>query len=270
MSPCSCRPFPFPKLSRHSSDEPSAWMTIRAVLLLIYPLLLGSSDGDGADTTEVTLRAPIPTPLNPGRGYWTVTCRPRTTLIRWQLFDKKSEPQGTSYVVHMTSQRWLRPDEVDRTLWEHSLVIVKPKGTQANTALLFIGGGSNGKKDASIDSKLVQVALATNSVVAELGMVPNQPLTFHGDGQPRTEDDLIAYAWAHYLDTGDQRWLPRLPMVKSAVRAMDTVQALMASDEGGQLKIDQVCRGRWFEAGLDDLDDGSGRCPRGGHHADRD
>src|SRR5207237_2797297 len=53
----------------------------------------------------------------------------------------------------------------------------------------------------------------------------------------RTEDDLIAYCWIKYMDTGDATWLPRLPMVKSAVRAMDTVTALLESDKGGKTPI---------------------------------
>jgi PhoPQ-activated pathogenicity-related protein len=68
-------------------------------------------------------------------------------------------------------------------------------------------------------------------------MIPNQPLTFNQDGQPRVEDDLIAYCWIKYIDTGDATWLPRLPMVKSVVRAMDTVTALLASDQGGKIAV---------------------------------
>jgi len=70
-------------------------------------------------------------------------------------------------------------------------------------------------------------------------MVPNQPLTFHGDGVRRKEDNLIGYAWAQFLDTGNVMWLPRLPMVKSAVRAMDCIQELMASEQGGELEINE-------------------------------
>jgi PhoPQ-activated pathogenicity-related protein len=62
-------------------------------------------------------------------------------------------------------------------------------------------------------------------------MIPNQPLVFHGDGIPRKEDDLIAYTWDQFLKTGDQRWPARLPMVKSVVRAMDTIETLFGQDE---------------------------------------
>src|SRR5207237_8100873 len=72
---------------------------------------------------------------------------------------------------------------------------------------------------------------------ADRGIVPNQPLTFHGDGKPRSEDDLIAYCQIKYLDTGDPTWLPRLPMVKSAVRAMDAVTEFLASEQGGKTAV---------------------------------
>jgi len=70
-------------------------------------------------------------------------------------------------------------------------------------------------------------------------MVPNQPLVFGGDGQPRFEDDLIAYTWDRFLRGGEERWLARFPMTKSAVRALDTVTAFCASPTGGELKVDR-------------------------------
>jgi PhoPQ-activated pathogenicity-related protein len=85
---------------------------------------------------------------------------------------------------------------------------------------------------------LVGIAVATNSVVAELRSVPNQPLVFAGEKQGRTEDALIAYTWDHYLRTGDERWPARLPMTKAAVRAMDTITDFCGKAEGGGLKVD--------------------------------
>src|SRR5262249_28314929 len=95
------------------------------------------------------------------------------------------------------------------------------------------------KPPRSADPLALRIAEATNSVVAELKMVPNQPLVFHNDGVGRKEDDLIGYTWDQYLKTGDETWPARLPMTKSAVRAMDCVQELLASERGGKLKIDK-------------------------------
>jgi len=157
----------------------------------------------------------------------------------WQLVHTNRQDGATTFVVDMTSQSWRQAGEVDRPVWQHWLVIVKPDKAKSNKALLFVGGGRNGRQaPRSADERTTQIALATNSVVAQLGMIPNQPLVFHNDGNPRSEDDLIGYAWDQFMKTADPLWLPRLPMVKSVVRAMDTIQALLGSDERGQHRID--------------------------------
>src|SRR5678816_2516852 len=69
-------------------------------------------------------------------------------------------------------------------------------------------------------------------------MVPNQPLVFAGETKGRAEDSLIAYTWDKFLRTGDEKWPARLPMTKSAVRALDTVTSFCASKEGGGVKVD--------------------------------
>jgi PhoPQ-activated pathogenicity-related protein len=157
----------------------------------------------------------------------------------WEVVRQVEGDEATTYVVRLASQRWRTAKDVDRVLWEHWLVVVKPKEIAAKKAFLFIGGGSNENGPPSrAGSTPLQIARATRSVVAELKMVPNQPLEFHGDGEKRSEDDLIGYGWAQFLDSGDATWLPRLPMVKSAVRAMDCVQELLASPAGDNQTID--------------------------------
>ncbi|GMV92945.1 MAG: hypothetical protein AMXMBFR82_27230 [Candidatus Hydrogenedentota bacterium] len=145
----------------------------------------------------------------------------------------------TDFVIDLKSQTWLTLAEVDRTLWEHWLVITVPDTVSHTTGFMFIEGGSNGGGAPGGNSaELIAMALATNSVTARLRMVPNQPLTFTGD-VPRWEDEQIAYAWDKYLTSGDPKWLSRLPMTKAAVRAMDTITALCASAQGGSHTVNQ-------------------------------
>jgi len=145
----------------------------------------------------------------------------------------------TVAVIRMTSQTWLTPQEVDHPVWEHWMTVIRPSQVKSNKALLFIGGGSrNNNEPTKADRMLTTIAVATNSVVAELKSVPNQPLVFAGETEGRTEDALIAYTWDHYLRTGDERWPARLPMTKAAVRAMDTVTDFCAKAEGGGAKVD--------------------------------
>lgn len=159
---------------------------------------------------------------------------------QWRIEARREGNPSTTFVVKLTSQAWRTNADVDRAVWEHWLLIVKPSKVTTDRAFLFITGGSNGSSPpAKPDATTSRIAEATGSVVAELRMVPNQPLVFHQDGMPRKEDDLIGYAWNQYVNTGDPSWLPRLPMVKSAVRAMDCIQELMASKEAGELAIEK-------------------------------
>src|SRR5678815_5024435 len=47
----------------------------------------------------------------------------------------------TTYVLEMTSQAWLTTNEVDRPLWKHWVIIVKPDEVKSSKSLLFIIGG---------------------------------------------------------------------------------------------------------------------------------
>ncbi len=157
----------------------------------------------------------------------------------WSL-DSQIQGDGyAAFVLNFTSQKWRSEDEVDRPIWKHWLTIVRPDGARYETAMLYIGGGRNGDAaPTKASERAVRLALATGSVVAELGMVPNQPLHFaDSDKHPRYEDDLIAYSRIKSIISGDDEWLVRLPMVKSATRALDAMSEFMATEDGGAIEL---------------------------------
>jgi len=158
---------------------------------------------------------------------------------KYELVNKVSGKGYTTYIIDMTSQTWRAASEVDRNVWRHWMIMVKPDQVKSSKSLLYISGGNNNSSaPKEADPPVVQVAMATNSVVTELRMVPNQPLTFADDKKPRVEDEMIAYTWDKFLRTGDELWPARLPMTKAAVRAMDTVISFLGSEAGGNVKID--------------------------------
>ncbi|MFB3827878.1 MAG: PhoPQ-activated pathogenicity-related family protein [Bryobacteraceae bacterium] len=157
--------------------------------------------------------------------------------FRYELAGTATVAGATVYTLDMVSQRFLTPQDVDRTEWRHWLYIVKPAKVETATGLLIIDGGSNPGKPAAPDAAWVRFAAETHAVVADLKMVPNQPLVFAGEERGRTEDSFIAYTWDKFLRTGDPRWPARLPMTKAAVRAMDAITAFCGSEQGGNVKV---------------------------------
>ncbi len=130
----------------------------------------------------------------------------------WEIEGLTSNEQFTLTRVKMQSQTWRGHP------WHHEVKIIRPHRLRhPEIALLFINGDHSDPNTAAMLQTLADRAAA---VVAEVTRVPNQPL-FDG----RTEDALIAYTFDQYLRTGDDTWPALFPMAKSAVRAMDTVQA---------------------------------------------
>jgi PhoPQ-activated pathogenicity-related protein len=158
----------------------------------------------------------------------------------WKLAATYPGKGQTTYVISLTSQTWRSADEVNKPVWTHWLTVVRPDHARPGTAFLFIGGGKlSDPQPKAAPERVAALAEGTNTVVAELSLVPNQPLSFADSSKhPRSEDDLVAYSRVKYIVTGDEEWLVRLAMVKSAVRAMDCLQEFFASNDGGNLKID--------------------------------
>lgn len=154
------------------------------------------------------------------------------------------ELEGVAYrtfMVNMVSQQWLSEAEVNLPLWEHQMAITVPETVVSEIGFLYLTGGSNERAmRESAEEGDIRRAVLTGTVVATLYGVPSQPLVFSDDdGRRRSEDGIIAYTWDKFLRTGDDKWPLRLPMTKAAVRAMDTVTDLLASERGGGREVDQ-------------------------------
>ena len=65
------------------------------------------------------------------------------TNYSYTLLSTISGSGRTTYVLELRSQAWLTTNEVDRVLWKHWLIIVKPTVVTNSQSLLFIDGGSN-------------------------------------------------------------------------------------------------------------------------------
>ncbi|MFT4860833.1 MAG: PhoPQ-activated pathogenicity-related protein [Pseudohongiellaceae bacterium] len=160
---------------------------------------------------------------------------------KYSVLNKVEGEGYITLIVEMTSQQWLTKAEVNLPIWEHFMVVTIPDEVVSDIGFLYIDGGSKtNQAPSAAPAADVRRALFTSTVVTTLYMVPNQPLEFVGDSAGgRSEDGIIAYTWDKFFRTGDEKWPLRLPMTKSAVRAMDTVTNLLASDAGGNLEVDQ-------------------------------
>jgi PhoPQ-activated pathogenicity-related protein len=141
--------------------------------------------------------------------------------FKWEVQDKTKAEGSTLYRVLFTSQQWRGIN------WNHELTIIVPDLLKYNDALLFITGGSvkDGKPnthkwDEDLTKSLSKVAKTNMAIVAIIWQVPSQPLY-----DDLTEDALISYTLHNYLKDKDFTWPLLFPMTKSAIKAMDVVQA---------------------------------------------
>lgn len=117
--------------------------------------------------------------------------------------------------IEMTSQTWQGHP------WKHSIILQQPSQIKTKgTAILYITGDGPFKGDY-LDLSLITAS--TGMPTAMLFDIPNQPL--YG----MKEDDLIAHTFEKYLETKDPNWPLLFPMAKSAIRAMDVIEAVTAS-----------------------------------------
>nr|CAG4710412.1 unnamed protein product [Naegleria fowleri] len=153
-----------------------------------------------------------------------------TPSYSYQYLYQYTNSYATIHVLNMTSVFWLTSKEIGRRHeWFHYIEIAIPHSLDKNKkeGLLMITGGSQQSSPPRGDSELSIMSFLTQSICSAIHQIPNQPIVFESDPlkKSRVEDGILAFAWAHFLNhTDETNWIPRLPMVKSSLLAMDTIQ----------------------------------------------
>ncbi|MGE9267212.1 MAG: PhoPQ-activated pathogenicity-related family protein [Verrucomicrobiales bacterium] len=138
----------------------------------------------------------------------------------WEMLKKITVGESDVWLIKLQSQTW------QGIPWTHDLLLVKPHSAPAGEKILLVnsGGSFNIRKPGSLTLGAT-LAQRINAPVAVLLGIPKQPL-FGG----LKEDDLIAETFIRYLDTGDATWPLLFPMVKSLVKAMDSIEEFTAAE----------------------------------------
>lgn len=210
------------------------------VCAAVWPALLLAACSPATPTAEAPAAASLAVKPEERTALDAYIAKPEPAY-KWELLSTHDGDGYTGYVLEMTSQTWRSEADVDRPVWTHWMTVVKPDEVKHDKAMLFIWQGDN-TDPAPTDGRerSIRFAKETGSVVAEVGMVPNQPLRFADTpDKPRWEDDIIAYTRVKHFTTKDDEWLVRLAMVKSGVKAMDATQEFMKSEAGGGVDINQ-------------------------------
>jgi PhoPQ-activated pathogenicity-related protein len=127
--------------------------------------------------------------------------------------------------LRLTSQTWQGKP------WEHRLQVFLPQATPEteiipDAAVIWVTFGNGSLGETVLGQSL---AKATGAVTVNLFGVPNQPL--YG----KSEDALIAYTFAQYLQTGDESWPLLFPMTKSVTKAMDAISEWSEKTQGHKI-----------------------------------
>ncbi len=157
----------------------------------------------------------------------------------WEIEDTLYFPtlHYTEYILKLHSLSWRNENEVNKVQWQHWLHIIVPNTINYNTAFLLINGGSNNSNaPGATDYVFSNIAVETNSILADLKTIPNQPLVFPDSPGNKYEDEIISYSWDKYLNSGDTHWPVNLPMTKSVHYAMDAIEEF-TSELGAEFSV---------------------------------
>lgn len=140
---------------------------------------------------------------------------------KWSDISADHAGDGTAN-LKLTSQTWQGRD------WTHRLQIFKPQSIAfPDAAVIYISYGGGSFPETILGQGISDIS---GAYAVNVFNVPNQPL--YG----KQEDDLVAYSFQKYLETGDSTWPLLLPMTKSVTKAMDALQEWSQKTTGKPIK----------------------------------
>ncbi|AVR29121.1 PhoPQ-activated pathogenicity-related family protein [Burkholderia thailandensis] len=134
----------------------------------------------------------------------------------------------------LVSQSW-SPDQLVRPdTWVHEVTLYIPQDALPHRALVIANDGTRHPSDGEtprspndfLPDTLTDIARNTRTAVISVSDVPNQLLTYAGDGKPKAEDDSVARSWTLFMQSPHTRaTMPlHVPMAASVWRAMSLAE----------------------------------------------
>lgn len=139
--------------------------------------------------------------------------------VKWAVVHEETLEDGSFYyVLSVETQKW------KGITWTNRVGIVIPSNLEVKDhAILLIVGGFGSKEDQ------INIAKVFKAPLIVVGDIPNQPLF------GLKEDELIAYTFSKYEETGEKDWPLLLPMVKSVIESFNIAKKFL-KDKGFDIK----------------------------------
>ncbi len=161
----------------------------------------------------------------------------------------------TQRIYRLKSQRWSPDGLITPADWLHDVAMYIPANARRGRAVLVVNNGvrndTNGSgalppSDFTVDT-LAELARRTRTVVVSVSDIPNQPLSYADDGQPRSEDGSVAHGWRLYLQSPHGRsTLPlQIPMAGAVTRAMSLAERELASLGVDRFVVSGISKRGW-------------------------
>ncbi len=161
--------------------------------------------------------------------------------------SKEKQQNYQTVTLNVQSIQWLKAPA-----WTHPVRLIIPEKVETENVLVFLKGGDTTGPLPALSPELLKGALKTNTIVAEIFAIPNQPCVFE-NGEEKRNDALVAYTWKCFLDDGDKEYPLHQPMAQAIKTVLTALQDYLKEKAKGFVLTGESKRG-WvsYLAAVDD------------------